>query len=308
MQNIFTADLQFFAEGGASAAAGSGAGGTGTGTGSASGAESSADAGQKWGESLNIPPQMRDRYRKKQPADKAASSDDGSGELPSFAQLLKKPEYNRAMQEIVSKRLKGAKQAGDTLERLTPALKVLAQRYGMEYGEGFDAEAFCNAVSAETNGGENSGSADSGGFAPEQQPQSDNRAVYLAHFSDLRREAEELKTMYPGFDLMREINENPVFARVTAPDIGMSVADAFYATHRQELERSTVQAVVRKTSEALANSIRAGATRPAENGGAITAAAPSAVPYSRMTGTERDQLRREVYTAGQRGRKLPLRG
>jgi len=53
----------------------------------------------------------------------------------------------------------------------------------------------------------------------------------MRHIEGLRQEGEELKKTFPNFDLQNEL-QNPVFRRMTAPGSGLTVADAYYAVHR----------------------------------------------------------------------------
>ena len=54
-----------------------------------------------------------------------------------------------------------------------------------------------------------------------------------AHFARLCAEADALHRADPGFDLDTALRD-PAFVRLTAPDVGVPVADAWYALHRRE--------------------------------------------------------------------------
>ena len=54
-----------------------------------------------------------------------------------------------------------------------------------------------------------------------------------AHFARLCAEADALHRADPGFDLDSALRD-PAFVRLTAPDVGVPVADAWYALHRRE--------------------------------------------------------------------------
>jgi len=124
-------------------------------------------------------------------------------------------------------------------------------------------------------------------------------ALYRRHFQELERQAEELKTVFPDFDLRRELR-NPVFARMTAPGVGLSVEDAYYAVHRRELHNAAIQAAKRQVSNAIAT----GARRPRENGLAGQAPAVSAFDYRSATKEQREDLKRRIRLAAAEGKKL----
>lgn len=114
-----------------------------------------------------------------------------------------------------------------------------------------------------------------------------------AHLAALRSQAEQI----PGFDL-REALRDPAFVRLTAPGIGVSVADAWYALHRRELEAARRMA----DREALARAVSAGTQRPREGGG--SGAVLTAADYKHMDRQAQLQLKQRIREAAARGEKL----
>ena len=115
------------------------------------------------------------------------------------------------------------------------------------------------------------------------------------HLRSLERQGEELRRQVPGFDLRSEL-ENPVFLRLTAPGVGVSVADAYYVVHRRELQ----EAAERK----MANAIRAGSLRPRENGINNQAPAVTTFDYRRASKEQRNALKAYIRSEAARGRKV----
>lgn len=122
---------------------------------------------------------------------------------------------------------------------------------------------------------------------------------FLNHLRELQRQAEELKLYFPDFDLRKEL-QNPVFARLTAPGVGIRVEDAFYAVHRKELQEAAVQAAKLQVSSAIA----AGAQRPREHGLSGQAPAVSAFDYRSASKEQREDLKRRIRMAAAEGKKL----
>ena len=120
-------------------------------------------------------------------------------------------------------------------------------------------------------------------------------AALRRHFADLIRQGEELKQIFPDFDLMTEM-QNPAFVRMTAPGTGVSVKDAFYAVHGEDIQRASMQYAAAQAGRRIAASVQAGAARPVENG--IQAASPVmiGVDIRGMNKKQREEYRRRIHS------------
>lgn len=101
--------------------------------------------------------------------------------------------------------------------------------------------------------------------AREEAAQATEQMRTQQHFRSLAEQAEQLKQTFPSFDLMKEL-ENPRFLRMTSPQVGISVKDAFYAIHGEEIQKQTMQYTAQQAGQRIAASVQAGASRPVENG------------------------------------------
>jgi hypothetical protein len=122
-------------------------------------------------------------------------------------------------------------------------------------------------------------------------------------YYDYEETVEALKRVFPNFDLRTEL-QNPVFARMTSPNVGVSVEDAYHAVHRKEIMSAGMQVTAQQTAQAISNAIQAGSRRPAENGTSGQSASVTTFDYSRASKAQRDALKREIYAAKARGEKL----
>ncbi len=113
------------------------------------------------------------------------------------------------------------------------------------------------------------------------------------HFLTLSRQAAELRKTVPDFDLLREMND-PGFARLTAPGTGVSVRDAFYALHGADIQRDSMAYAAQKAGERIAASVRAGASRPLENGMERSGGVNMALDISGMDRKTREEYRRRI--------------
>ena len=236
----------------------------------------------------------------------------------SWDEIMADPEYNKQMQLTVQSRLKNAKNAEETLTKLAPALEVLARKHGQDPANP-DYEALAKAindedafyedkalemgVSVETAKRLDQQERDTARQQREEARTLEQQKIQQ-HFAKLEQQGEELKKLFPKFDLRTEL-QNPVFARMTAPGTGlMSVEDAYRAVHRKEIEAAQSQVIAQRTAEKMSNAIQAGARRPDENGTSGQSASVTTFDYSKASKAERDALKRQIYAAANRGEKL----
>lgn len=115
------------------------------------------------------------------------------------------------------------------------------------------------------------------------------------HFESLSRQGEALREVFPGFDIMQEMR-NPEFVRLTAPGTGVSVKDAFYALHGEEIQRDSMRYAAQRAGERLAASVQAGASRPLENGMLKPAPVSLGVDIRGMDKKTREEYRRRIHS------------
>lgn len=241
----------------------------------------------------------------------AETADDGQPEAQeeekpkrmTWDEIMEDPEYNRKMQETMQKRLKTAKAAEESLNALMPAIKKLAQEKGLDpenvdyislgkmlTGE-YESKAMELGVPVETV------------MQLEQQQRTIEQQKIENHFARLEREAEDLRKVFPNFSLQAEM-ANPAFAKLTHPNIGMSVEDAYYAVHRKELQVASMQVAAQKTAQQISNAIQSGTRRPVESGQSTQAPSVTTFDYSRATKAQRDEFKAKLRASWARGEKV----
>ena len=109
-----------------------------------------------------------------------------------------------------------------------------------------------------------------------------------AHFARLCAEADALHRADPGFDLDSALRD-PAFVRLTAPDVGVPVADAWYALHRREY----AETLRRESLEQAAAAVASGSLRPREGGRASGGELLGTDPRH-MTAAQRAELRDRI--------------
>lgn len=235
----------------------------------------------------------------------------------TWDEVLKNEEFNREIQKIVQARLRTSKVAEENLQKLAPALELLARQHGQDV-ENLDYEALANAISNDNQFYEDK--AFELGITVEEAKQKDQQERsnarqqrqeeqtleqqrFQRHIKGLQQQGEAMKTVFPNFNLMEEL-KNPAFARMTAPNVGISVADAYYAVHRNEIQFASMQAATQQAMQQAANAVQAGQNRPAENGTSAQAPSVTTFNYRNASREQRDALKKRIYEAQARGEKI----
>ena len=134
-------------------------------------------------------------------------------------------------------------------------------------------------------------------------PEEADPALFAAHFLSLEQQAEAMRGCFPDFDL-RTALDDPAFARMTAPDVGIRVEDAWYALHRDEIQSAAMQVAAQRTAQMISDSIRSGKLRPSENGSQPQGAGIIGFDYRAATPAQRSALKKRIRDAASRGEKL----
>lgn len=254
----------------------------------ASAPEEKPAAGQQRLRELGVPEEKLRKNRARQenpaPAEGQAAADKMPEGRLSWEQILKDPEYNAQLQKIIRARVKEEGRNKAILDTLNPALRQLAAQHGLD-PENLDHAALAEAITRQNQ--------------PQQTPQQ----RFLAHIRKLQQQARDFQTAIPGFDLRQEL-QNPLFARLTGPGVGLSVEDAFYAVHRKDIQEQSMEAAARQATRMITNAIASGSHRPEESGTAAQAPSVSRFDYRNATPEQRKQLKDAIRRAAAEGRKL----
>ncbi len=235
----------------------------------------------------------------------------------SWDEIMADPEYNRQMQAVVQSRLRTAKDAEDKLGKLTPALELIARAKGLDPAN-IDYDALAKAITDDESYYEQKAlemgvSVETAKKIDQQERdtarQEREKAITLEqqkirqHIVKLEQQGEEMKKLFPNFDLRKEM-QNPAFARMLAPDMPITVEQAYNAVHYKELQAAAMQVTAQKTAQKIANDIQAGNRRPNENGTSGQAPSVTTFDYSKASKEQREAFKRELNAAWARGEKL----
>lgn len=227
-----------------------------------------------------------------------------------FEKLIKgefKDQYDQKVQDIVKKRLKNSQEGAERYQALSPILEALADKYGVDP---FDVNALKAAIDKddayyESEAAEKGVTVQQLKELKKVQRENQNMKKQIAdqnrraQYDKWMGEAEQLKTVYPSFDLNSEIN-NASFMSLLRNNIDMRTA--FEVVHHDEILPAAMQVAARKVEEKMANKVMNSASRPTENGTGSQSAASSNVDVSKMSKAQRQEINRRAL----RGEKIDL--
>lgn len=230
----------------------------------------------------------------------------------AFEKMIKgeyKDLYDARVQETVQKRLRGPAEAAEKYKTLSPALELIAKRYGVDPT---DAKALTAAIEADDDMME--------ALAMEENMSVEN----YRKFRDLKKQnqdfqrreterkqqeaaaeqykrwttqAEEAKRFYPGLDLAAEI-QNPAFRDlIQSPYI--SVRTAYEAVHSDEINAGLLRHATQVAAQQVAANVAANGARPNENGAGSQAATVKLDPKKMTKAQRKDYIMRAA-----RGEKI----
>lgn len=238
----------------------------------------------------------------------------------TWDEIMADPEYNKKMQATMKARLKSAGVAEQNMADMAQALGLLATQHGLDpanidykalaekivdRNSVIEDRALRKGITYNEAEQEVDGLLDKAKKANEQRIEEYNiqEQKYQQHFDKLEREGEALKKKFPQFDLRKEMKD-PRFVQLVNPNSLMSLEDAYYAVHREEIMSASLKMATQKTAENMANAIRSGHNRPTESG--ISGQSPSVTTfdYRKASASERDAVKRAIREAAARGEKL----
>ena len=240
--------------------------------------------------------------------------------IPGWDELIKgqyKKEYNQAVKDAVNKRFKNQRNLQGQIDSIDPMVRALAQKYGvnpnadgsipiealtkmvMDDNSMYEQEAFERGMSVQD-------------LKEMKRLEVENRQLRSANqrtreeqeWEGIVSQAENLKQMYPNFDLDEEMS-NEQFGRLLATMQNSGFPDpvraAYEAVHREEIMGGAMAYAVQQTQQKISNSIQSGMNRPIENGsrnqssGTIGAIDPSKLTLAQM---------RDIKMRAERGEKI----
>ena len=218
-----------------------------------------------------------------------------------------KGEYSERFEKDFSKRFRDHKTLENNFRQNDEVMQLLAQKYGVN-----DIDGIKKAVLDDDNGLAEKASAE--GLTVEQykhlmkieaRAEADRKALEASNrqqqadmqYRQWVMEANELKAIYPEFDLLKEM-DNPKFTSLLK--VGIPVQHAYEVANLDAIKQNNAISVASQTSKATADNIRARGNRPKENAGSATPGVTYKSDVSKLTPKERKEIARRVA----RGEKI----
>lgn len=238
-----------------------------------------------------------------------------SSKRMTWKEITEDPEYKAELQKTIQGRLRKAKGAEETLTQLGGALEVLARKYGMDL-ENTDYAALGKAIEEDASLDEKfyqdlarkSGVSVDVAKAMDRQSREAERikrtneitareTAMAQHFVMLERQAQELKKLYPSFDL-REAMQDDRFARAVSPGGGLSVEQAYTAFHFKEIQAAQNEVMAKQLREELSKSIQSNRARPQELGTGGTAPSVTSIDWRKATPEQYREMVERIHREG----------
>ena len=300
-------DIQLFGEG-------AGGGDGGTGAGAATGQTAAAAPAQPQTPGAKHNPLADVKYGKQDAAPAAGepqqiSTDDRAAKFEELIRGEYKDLYDARIQDTIQKRLKGNEGIVQRYNALLPSLDLLAEKYGVDVN---DAAALARAIEGDTSMYEEE--ALEKGLTVESLMQTKrmerenkilkqmlddkkNEEKARAQYAALMQQSEQVKAIYPGFDIQTEM-QNEEFRNLL--NSGVPLRTAFEVIHKDEIIPAAMHYTAKQVTEKVANSVRAGQKRPAEGAMRSQSATTFKSDVSQLTRADRDEIDRRVA----RGEKI----
>lgn len=234
---------------------------------------------------------------------------------PGFRDIIKDPRYKQDadawIKDAMAKRFRGHEQMQQQMQQMqqrSKQMEPIMSLIGQKYGKGADdIEGIRQALEDDDSIYEEA-AAQAGlpvktykrldqlekenAAHKARQQQQQQEAAYQQHYQSLMSQEAELKQQFPNFELQKEL-QNEKFLRWTSPQYGMSVKDAYFAIHADEIQRQSMQYAGQKSAQAVMASVRSGALRPQENATGSNGMAGMRVDVRQMTEEQLDEIDRK---------------
>lgn len=208
-----------------------------------------------------------------------------------------KTEFDAEVQGIVKERLKKSKnfekQANEYRDKTSKVFDSLAVKYGLDAS---DIDAIVKAVDEDNSFYEDEAlkrGMDVSEFRHLKQIEREN-AIFRAQqqaeemrqqeaqwYSQLAKQADDTKAVYPNFDMQTEAENNPQFKMLV--EKGVDVKTAYEITHKDDVIAAAMKYAADTTADKMRNSVAQNSKRPSENGLTQNNAIKTTTDISKLT-------------------------
>lgn len=211
--------------------------------------------------------------------------------------------FDARMQKAIKERVGEVKQLQQQLQQQNDVIGLVAKKYGISTDKMGDIREALESddVFWEEAAADQGMTVDS--YKKMVKLEAENEALHKAReeaerknqkdavFQKWDREAEELKRMYPQFDLQSEIQDKRFLDLMGA---GIDMRTIYETLHHDEILPALMQQTAKAATKQQAAAARRGQMRPAENGMSSRPAAQTVKDPAKMTKEERQEYARRA--------------
>ena len=211
--------------------------------------------------------------------------------------------FDARMQKAIKERVGEVKQLQQQLQQQNDVIGLVAKKYGISTDKMGDIREALESddVFWEEAAADQGMTVDS--YKKMVKLEAENEALHKAReeaerknqkdavFQKWDREAEELKRMYPQFDLQSEIQDKRFLDLMGA---GIDMRTIYETLHHDEILPALMQQTAKAATKQQAAAARSGQMRPAENGMSSRPAAQTVKDPAKMTKEERQEYGRRA--------------
>lgn len=227
-------------------------------------------------------------------------------EEESFASMVGKggryeQDYKNMVSAAVTDRMKNVMPKAESYDRIAPMLSRLGQKYGVD---GTDIDALINAVNNDSGIDEAmyEDEAIENGWTVEHtkevhrlrnlEAEQQRQAEARRFFDDCHKQADAFRAIVPDFDFDSEFQGNKEFGQLVSS--GVSVKNAYFATHTDEFLSSAMKAASQKATQQVVSSVISGQRRINDGASKSTGAASFGIRVEDLTNEQLEEYSRRV--------------
>ena len=233
-------------------------------------------------------------------AESKAEPDTGKDRKAAWKELIEgeyKEEFQNQTQGIINKRFREMKSLQEQNAQLGKLAEKLADRYGVDPGntaellKAIEGDSGFLREQADKYREQQSLKRENEYYRRQQEALERERGI-REQVNQWQQEAQNVKQIYPDFDLEREFRESKDFADLVKS--GIPIQKAYEVAHFDQIVGGALRYAVKEASTQTAANIRNRASRPEEGASKGGAAVTVKSDVHKLTKADREEIARQV--------------
>lgn len=199
-----------------------------------------------------------------------------------------KEQFTKKTQAIIDKRFKQTKELEDYKKSVSPVVEKLLEKYGLAPGE---EEKLYEAI--EKPGEDNTSASE----ALNEASEASRREALRKRVGGWIKESDEIKSLYPDFDLRNELRTQKLFSQLLLG--GAPLRAAYETVHKDEILSGAMAYTANTVREQVVKGIESKGRRPLENGISSETAVLTSVDVNSLTSKDILAILKKVENGAQ---------